>query len=203
MEKMENKNRIVKVYTKTGDKGTTGLADGSRVSKNHIRIESYGNIDELNSIIGICRQLLNYLSADDIKIFDAWLLAIQNDLFNVGSDLATPIACRWENMILVGQEEVSVLEKIIDFCQENLAPLREFVLPGGTLLNAHLHLARTVCRRAERGIVTLSREEQINDFLIPYVNRLSDLLFVLSRWVQYKSHKPEVLWDKKGGVKNL
>lgn len=198
------KNRITKVYTRTGDKGTTGLADGSRINKDNIRIESYGNIDELNSIIGICRQTLTHnLPVDDAKLLDTWLFAIQNDLFNIGSDLATPIASRWENMILVTQEEVTILEKMIDYCQESLAPLREFVLPGGTLLNSYFHLARTVCRRTERTAVTLSRSTEINPFIVPYLNRLSDLLFVLSRWVQHKCQKPEVTWDKKGGIKLL
>ena len=197
------KNRITKVYTRTGDKGMTGLADGSRINKDNIRIESYGNIDELNSVIGICRQSLNNLSTNDIKLLDSWLFAIQNDLFNIGSDLATPIPSRWENMILIGKEEVAIIEKIIDFCQNDLPPLKEFVLPGGTLLNAYLHLARTICRRAERTTVTLFKEEKINEFIIPYVNRLSDLLFVLSRWVQYKCDKPEALWNKSGGLKAM
>lgn len=195
--------RITKVYTKTGDKGTTGLADGSRVSKDNIRIESYGNIDELNTIIGICRQSLNGLPENDNKLLDEWLFAIQNDLFNIGSDLATPLLSRWKNMILVGAEEIAMLEKMIDFCQENLTPLREFVLPGGTLLNAYFHLARTVCRRAERMIVTLSNTEEINEFVMPYVNRLSDLLFVLSRWVQHKFESKEITWDKNSGVRTL
>ena len=194
---------MTKVYTRTGDKGTTGLADGSRINKDNIRIESYGVIDELNSILAICRQSLNNLPINDAQLLDKWLFAIQNDLFNVGSDLATPINSRRENMILVNQEEVTILEKMIDFCQESLPPLKEFVLPGGTLLNSYFHLARTVCRRAERNIVTLSREEKINEFVIPYVNRLSDLLFVLSRWVQSKCGQPEVTWDKKSGVRAI
>jgi cob(I)alamin adenosyltransferase len=195
--------RITKVYTRTGDKGTTGLADGSRVNKDDIRIESYGTVDELNSLIAICRQSLSALSQLEAELLDNWLFAIQNDLFNIGSDLATPLNLRWKNMILVSHEEVLVLEKMIDLCQESLTPLREFVLPGGTLLNAYFHLARTVCRRAERNIVTLSRETQINEFIIPYINRLSDLLFVLSRWVQHICEKPEVTWDKASGVKTI
>lgn len=195
--------RITKVYTKTGDKGTTGLADGSRVSKDNIRIDSYGNIDELNSILGVCRQTLNNFPTQDATMLDNWILAIQNDLFNIGSDLATPIESRWENMILTGAEEVSCLEKMIDHCQNDLPPLREFVLPGGTLLNSYFHMARTVCRRAERVSVSLAAQENINPHIIPYINRLSDLLFVLSRWVQHKFQKPEVTWNKCGGVKFL
>ncbi len=196
-------DRITKVYTRTGDKGTTGLADGSRINKDDVRIESYGTVDELNSIIAVCKQNLNNLPAAEFKLLDNWLFAIQNDLFNVGSDLATPIVSRWKNMILVGKEEVTILEKMIDTFQICLTPLKEFVLPGGTLLNSYFHLARTVCRRAERNIVTLSRQEEINEFIIPYINRLSDLLFVLSRCVQHINKNQEVTWDKACGVRAL
>ena len=195
--------RITKVYTKTGDKGTTGLADGTRISKNNIRIESYGNIDELNSVLGICLQISKQNPFHESELLDSWLFALQNDLFNIGSDLATPIASRWKNIVIVAQEEVNILEKIIDHCQEALEPLKEFVLPGGTLLNSYLHLARTVCRRSERAIVTLAQQEEINPFVVPYINRLSDLLFVLSRWVQNKSQMPELTWKKDGGLKSL
>lgn len=195
--------RIVKVYTKTGDKGTTGLADGSRISKDDLRIDSYGTIDELNSIIGICRQNINQIPTHEKELLDTWLFAIQNDLFNLGSDLATPIPSRWEKMIIISENDVKQLEKIIDYCQNLLQPLREFVLPGGTVLNSYLHLARTVCRRAERLIVTLSKENEINPQIIPFINRLSDLLFVFSRWVQKLVNKDEVTWDKNMGVRSL
>lgn len=195
--------RIVKVYTKTGDKGTTGLADGSRIPKDDLRIDSYGTIDELNSIIGICRQNINKIPAHEQKLLDTWLFAIQNDLFNLGSDLATPLQSRWEKMITINESDVKQLEKIIDYCQNLLQPLREFVLPGGTILNSYLHLARTVCRRSERLIVTLSKETEINPQIIPFINRLSDLLFVLSRWVQKLVNKNEVTWDKNMGVRSL
>ena len=195
--------RITKVYTRTGDTGLTGLADGSRIKKNNIRIESYGIIDELNSILAICLQSINNLPREETAILNKWIIALQNDLFNIGSDLATPIESRWKNMILVSQNEVTILENMIDYCQESLVPLKEFVLPGGTLLNAYFHLARTVCRRAERFIVTLSDEQNINEFIIPYINRLSDLLFVISRWVQNKSQKQEVTWGKESGVRAL
>jgi cob(I)alamin adenosyltransferase len=195
--------RITKVYTRTGDKGTTGLADGSRIKKNDIRIDTYGVIDELNSVIGICLQLSECLQSEDACLFQKWLTALQNDLFNIGSDLATPIESRWPSIILVSETEVQILEKMIDFCQTSLPPLKEFVLPGGTLLNAHLHLARTICRRAERAIVTLQDLRQINPFILPYINRLSDLFFVLSRWVQGKAKKQEVFWSKSGGLLSL
>lgn len=205
--------RITKVYTRTGDKGTTGLADGSRIKKDHIRIESYGAIDELNSILAICKQAScventlpnqsKHLSLEDSNLISRWIFAIQNDLFNIGSDLATPISSRWPGIILVGQDEINILEKMIDFCQEILPPLKEFVLPGGTFLNSYFHLARTVCRRTERVIVTLEQTEEINPFVLVYINRLSDLLFVLSRWVQYKCSEKELTWNKQGGLKNF
>ncbi|MBX9838187.1 cob(I)yrinic acid a,c-diamide adenosyltransferase [Silvanigrella sp.] len=195
--------RIVKVYTKTGDKGTTGLADGSRISKDDLRIEAYGTVDELNSIIGICRQNILNIPNKEQELFDTWLFAIQNDLFNLGADLATPLSSRWEKMIVINEFDIKQLEKIIDHCQNLLEPLHEFVLPGGTLLNSYLHLARTICRRSERLIVSLSKEKEINPHIIPYINRLSDLLFVLSRWVQKLVNIKEVTWDKNMGVRAL
>jgi cob(I)alamin adenosyltransferase len=195
--------RIVKVYTKTGDKGTTGLADGSRISKDDLRIEAYGTVDELNSIIGICRQNILNIPSKEQKLLDSWLFAIQNDLFNLGADLATPLSSRWEKMIVINEFDIKQLEKIIDLCQNLLEPLHEFVLPGGTLLNSYLHLARTICRRSERLIVSLSKEKEINPQIIPYINRLSDLLFVLSRWVQKLVNIKEVTWDKNMGVRAL
>lgn len=195
--------RIVKVYTKTGDKGTTGLADGSRIPKDDLRIECYGTIDELNSILGICRQHLEEIPEKEKVLLDSWIYAIQNDLFNLGADLATPLASRWKNMIVLNDLDTEKLEKIIDFCQNDLSPLQEFVLPGGTKLNSYLHLARTVCRRAERLIVSFSMAKEINPSILPYVNRLSDLFFVLSRWVQKLAHSKEITWDKNSGVKSL
>lgn len=195
--------RIVKVYTKTGDKGTTGLADGTRISKDDLRIETYGTVDELISVIGICRQNIFNIPKKEQDMFDTWLFAIQNDLFNLGSDLATPITSRWEKMIIIDENDTKQLEKIIDYCQESLEPLHEFVLPGGTLLNSYLHLARTICRRSERLIVSLAKEKELNPNIIPYINRLSDLLFVLSRWVQKLVNLKEVTWDKNMGVRAL
>ncbi len=194
---------IIKVYTKTGDNGTTGLTDGSRTSKDDLRINSFGTIDELNSVIGICRQNIQQISKNERKIINNWLLAIQNDLFNIGSDLATPIPARWQNMALITSNDVRQLEKMIDYCQNLLKPLQEFVLPGGTLLNSYLHLARSVCRRAERIIVKLSKEKEINLFIIHYINRLSDFLFVLSRWAQSLLKIDEVKWDKNMGVRSI
>nr|BFD30601.1 cob(I)yrinic acid a,c-diamide adenosyltransferase [Pigmentibacter ruber] len=195
--------RIVKVYTKTGDKGTTGLADGSRVPKDDLRIECYGTIDELNSILGICRQNLEEMPKKEKTILDSWIYSIQNDLFNLGADLATPLSSRWKNMIVLNEVDTSQLEKMIDYCQNILEPLQEFVLPGGTKLNSYFHLARTVCRRAERLIVSFSMEKEINPNILPYINRLSDLFFVLSRWVQKLAKSNEVTWDKNSGVRTI
>ncbi len=195
--------RVLKVYTKTGDKGTTGLADGTRIQKDDLRIECYGTIDELNSILGICRQNLEEMPKKEKHLLDSWIYAIQNDLFNIGSDLATPLASRWENMIILSEQDTIQLEKMIDYCQNMLEPLNEFVLPGGTKLNSYLHLARTICRRAERLIVSLSFEKEINPNILPYINRLSDLFFVLSRWTQKLAKLKEVTWSKNAGVKSL
>ncbi|BBH51615.1 cob(I)yrinic acid a,c-diamide adenosyltransferase [Fluviispira sanaruensis] len=195
--------RVTKVYTRTGDKGTTALADGSRIGKDSLRLESYGTIDELNSVIGICLQNTQEISEEQALQINYWLSAIQNDLFNLGSDLATPIASRWKNMILINEADILQLEKLIDYCQLSLEPLKEFVLPGGTLLNSYLHFARTVCRRAERFIVSLAKEEEINNFALIYINRLSDLFFVLARWVQRVSAKSEMTWNKSLGVRSL
>lgn len=192
-----------KIYTKTGDKGTTGLANGERVLKNSERIESYGAVDELNSVIGVCaQQLENFSQKNNLHLLQ-WCFAIQNDLFNLGSDLATPIESRWKEMNLVSKKEILQLEKMIDSCQSELTPLREFILPGGTLANAYLHLARTVCRRAERKVVHLSQTFEINKYSIQYLNRLSDLLFVMARYVQSLQKKEEVTWKKDGGVVSL
>lgn len=198
--------RITRVYTKTGDKGTTSLADGSRVSKADLRLETYGTVDELNAVVGLCRSSLESsqtLSKTARKLMDDWLECVQNDLFNLGGDLATPIASRWENMVLVGEAEISRLEQMIDELQDSLPPLREFVLPGGTRANAELHLARTVCRRAERFAVQLQEHAEINPQAIPFLNRLSDFLFVASRWVQHESGVAEVTWKKSGGLRDL
>ncbi|NBW80919.1 cob(I)yrinic acid a,c-diamide adenosyltransferase [bacterium] len=198
--------RITRVYTKTGDNGTTSLADGSRVSKSDLRLETYGTVDELNAMIGLCRTsllLAVHLQAAERQQFDEWLERVQNDLFNLGGDLATPIASRWENMVVVGETEISRLEQIIDRMQTALQPLREFVLPGGTRLNAELHLARTICRRAERFAVQLQEHAEINPQAVPFLNRLSDFFFVASRWVLLGCGASEVTWKKQGGLREV
>jgi cob(I)alamin adenosyltransferase len=190
--------RITKVYTRTGDKGQTGLVGGDRVSKDHIRIEAYGTVDELNTIVGLARTFNTRSGADAavIERVDAMLRRVQNDLFDVGADLATPAKDRWEGMHRVGGEEVTRLEGWIDELNEDLGPLKDFILPGGGPVGGFLHQARTVCRRAERDVVKLMREEpDVGDGCMTYLNRLSDWLFVASRWVAKQLGEPEYLWE--------
>ena len=172
--------RINKVYTRTGDRGETALVGGKRVPKDSLRIEVYGTIDELNSIVGLARVLCQ----------------LQDELFDLGSELATPPEFYQQGMYRVGGGEVDRLEKLMDTCQKDLEPLTSFILPGGGRVGAYLHQCRTVCRRAERDILRLSREEAINPDVIKYVNRLSDLFFVLSRWIAKQTGEQEYLWQR-------
>lgn len=190
--------RLSKIYTKTGDKGSTRLVGGQKVQKDSLRIGSYGTVDELNACLGLVRVAMRASDAeqaarDDVETF---LRKVQNDLFDVGSDLATRIEDRWPTQPLVDMDDVAELERRMDAWNEELEPLNSFVLPGGNEVAARLHLARTVCRRAERDIVALSREEAIGEPVIPYINRLSDALFVLSRWVTHRMGAEEFLWEK-------
>lgn len=169
--------RITRVYTKTGDAGETSLVDGSRVSKAHERVAAYGDVDELNSLLGLARVGLADAQLADAQL-DAALGKIQNELFIVGADLASPLTIQVPR---VDETHIAELEQLIDSLLEELEPLREFILPGGTQLGASLHLARTVARRAERSIVTLAAREEINEQALIYLNRLSDLLFVMAR----------------------
>lgn len=187
-----------RIYTRTGDDGTTGLVGGARVKKNSLRIDSYGTLDELSSHIGLARTgLAPYLSGDaGIRRLDEWLAWTQDALFNLGSELATPQAKRWEGMPLVSADDVKALERAIDEAQNELEPLRNFIHAGGSFPGAYLHVARTVCRRAERLIVTLRDEEpEISADCVRYVNRLSDALFVWARWVNHRLHAGEHLWN--------
>src|SRR5438445_336576 len=180
--------RLTRIYTRTGDKGDTALVGGRRVAKDSPRIEAYGTVDELNAIIGLAR----VFNAERLKKGKAprWLdgtfRQIQNELFDLGSELATPDDAVYEGMHRVGEAEVKALEALMDQCQKDLQPLKSFTLPGGGRVGGFLHQARTVCRRAERRVLALSRVEPISPWTIAYVNRLSDLLFVLSRWVARK-----------------
>lgn len=191
--------RLTRIYTRTGDKGTTALVGGARVPKESGRLESYGTIDELNSVIGVVRTYLpQYLVkfGKDGEWYSEALRRIQNELFDVGSELATPPDGEYEGMHKMSEAEVAKLEEEMDKMEEELEPLKSFTLPGGGVLNSFLHVARTVCRRAERELWRLHREEPINDQLIIYVNRLSDHLFVQSRWVAKRLNEPEFLWDR-------
>ena len=190
--------RITKVYTRTGDKGFTKLVGGKKVAKDATRIESYGTIDELNSVLGLARvfndELKDRLPA--AQRLDEIFRRLQNELFDLGSELATPPDFSYEGMFRVGDGEVKALEQLIDELQKDLTPLNSFILPGGGKVGGFLHQARTVCRRAEREILRLSREEEISEWPLKYVNRLSDLLFVLSRWVSKNLGEPEYLWER-------
>jgi len=191
---------LSKIYTRTGDDGTTRLVGGQEVAKDDLRIDSYGTIDELNAVMGLIRMELSHPSdgtsipAEHVAALDAWLGDIQQDLFDLGSDLATRLEDRWPGQPLVTQADVDGLERFIDAHNQHLGSLKSFVLPGGTRLNALLHLARTTCRRAERIIVSLRRHEPLGEVVVPWVNRLSDALFVLSRRVSQLAGVPEVLW---------
>ncbi|HYL58628.1 MAG TPA: cob(I)yrinic acid a,c-diamide adenosyltransferase [Candidatus Acidoferrales bacterium] len=191
--------RLTRIYTRTGDKGQTALVGGKRVPKESGRLEAYGTIDELNAIVGIVRTYLpNYRAGfgSDYNSYAETLRRIQNELFDVGSELATPPDFDYPQMHRMGAGEVKKLEAEMDAMEKELEPLKSFTLPGGGVLNAFLHQARTVCRRAERVCWRLKRAEDINDNLIVYVNRLSDHLFVQSRWVAKRLGEAEFLWDR-------
>ncbi len=180
--------KLTKIYTRGGDKGQTSLVDGSRSDKDNARIIAYGDVDETNSIIGLAR-LHTKTTADDM------LSRIQNDLFDLGADLATPgdDFTLGEMTLRITSEQVERLEKEIDTLNAELAPLNSFILPGGSPASAFLHQARTVCRRAERHAITASKETAINPEAIKYLNRLSDHLFVASRYLNNKG-SADVLW---------
>ena len=190
--------RITRVYTRTGDKGMTALVGGKRVPKDSPRIAAYGTIDELNSVLGLARVFNEERLAEGEK--HRWLddvfRRLQNQLFDLGSELATPEDAVYEGMFRVGDAEVKELEALMDRCQKELEPLRSFVLPGGGRISGFLHQCRTVCRRAEREVLALSRVEPIGEGPLRYVNRLSDVFFVLSRWVGKHLGETEYLWER-------
>jgi cob(I)alamin adenosyltransferase len=190
--------RITRVYTRTGDRGETSLVGGKRVPKDAPRIEAYGTIDELNAVVGLARAFNaeRLAKGEGPRWLDEVLRRLQNQLFDLGSELATPADAVYEGMYRVGEADVRELERLIDECQQELTPLNSFVLPGGGRVAAFLHQARTVCRRAEREILRLSRVEPLGEGPLRYVNRLSDLLFVLSRWVAKRLGEPEYLWER-------
>ena len=190
--------RITKVYTRTGDGGKTRLAGGQPVWKDSLRVEAYGTVDELNASVGVVRVMNAEMSgahsqAEELEEELRW---IQNKLFDIGSILATVPGQTFKNMPQVSGTDATRLEKSIDRCQKDLAPLKEFILPGGGKVSGFLHQARTVCRRAERLCVRLSREEPVDPAIIKFVNRLSDALFVFARWVAKTQGEPEFLWER-------
>lgn len=182
--------RITRVYTRTGDDGTTGLGGGQRVPKDSARIEAYGTVDELSSSIGVAVALgLQPRLAET-------LARIQNELFNLGSDLCILEEDKVKMPVPVVEERhVDALERLMDELSEELSPLQNFILPGGTPGAAQLHVARTVCRRAERMVIALSRLEPVGSFVVKYLNRLSDTLFVMARYENLKRGVTDVLWD--------
>lgn len=178
----------MKIYTKTGDKGDTSLFGGQRVPKDALRIETYGTVDELNSVLGIVRA-----ENKDSEI-NKVLAQVQERLFELGADLATPRSVKSKSVRRIEPKDAHHLEKLIDSLEVHLKPLKRFILPGGTPVAARIHFARTVCRRAERSVVRLSRNEDIGEDITIYLNRLSDLLFVLARYSNHLAGVPETTW---------
>ncbi len=182
-----------KLYTKTGDTGQTALFGGGRVPKDHPRVEAYGSVDELNSTLGVAVAFLRQ------RRLIAALQSIQNELFNIGSELASETggrAAELGRLFLEPEAKIAELERLIDEYDAKVPPLRTFILPSGSQAGALLHLCRTVCRRAERAVVRLARQEPVNPTVLAYLNRLSDLLFVLARYVNKAARKPETPWRK-------
>ncbi|MGA2783277.1 MAG: cob(I)yrinic acid a,c-diamide adenosyltransferase [Candidatus Bathyarchaeia archaeon] len=180
---------MARIYTRTGDRGETGLVGGTRVPKDSIRVDAYGSVDELNSVLGLAK---SFVTDTELNLL---LRELQNDLFIAGADLASVKSD--QKVPRITSERILELERIIDRYEEELPPLNVFILPGGTNAGATLHFARAVARRAERRIVTLGNTDKINDQLIPYINRLSDLLFVLARVINYRQRTVEVQWHSK------
>lgn len=192
--------RITKVYTRTGDAGKTRLAGGQQVWKDSLRVEAYGTIDELNASVGVVRVMNAELVEESqaAERLEQELRWVQNKLFDVGSLLATAPGQTFNDMPKISAKDVTRLEKLMDRCQKDLAPLKEFILPGGGKVSGFLHQARTVCRRAERLCVALGKVEPVDPPIIKFVNRLSDALFVLARWVAKTQGEPEFLWERDG-----
>ena len=182
--------RLTKIYTKTGDEGMTGLVGGQRVSKDSQRVKTYGIVDELNSQIGVA------LASGLCEGLTAELRRVQNELFDLGSDLATPATSQARHPVpTIQPRHIEKLEQLIDGFNEVVGPLANFLLPGGSPGAAQLHVARTVCRRAEREATTLARDEEIGANVLPYLNRLSDALFVMARYENHQCGVAEPLWE--------
>jgi cob(I)alamin adenosyltransferase len=185
------RNKFMKIYTRTGDDGTTSLFSGGRVPKYHLRVESYGTVDELNSVLGVARA---YQPSDQT---DSYLARIQHQLFNLGADLATPLDAQSRHIVRMDAETVQWLEAEIDRLTADLPPLAYFILPGGSLVGAQLHVARTVCRRAERLVTAMNQHEAVGNYVLPYLNRLSDFLFTLARWENLRAGISDERWSVK------
>jgi cob(I)alamin adenosyltransferase len=182
--------RLTNIVTRTGDDGTTGLVGGQRVSKDSARVWAVGTVDEMSSAIGLVRAF------NTDSDFDARLRNIQDDLFNLGAELATPVDKFQKGMPHIEQQHVVILEKLVEELNKELGPLEEFILPGGSPVAAQLHVARTICRRAERFCVRLRNEEEVGELVVPYLNRLSDALFTWARWANKKAGAKETYWKK-------
>lgn len=176
-------NRLTKIYTRTGDDGSTGMADGSRVAKDDLLVHAIGEVDELNSQLAVlaCHAPAEFIVA---------IKNIQNELFNVGAELAM-------NQAMIKQHNVDVLERSLDEMNQSLEPLKEFILPGGGLAASHCHVSRAVCRRVERSLVSLDKQEKLNVYLMAYINRLSDYLFVLARAISKQEGVDEIYWQSE------
>ncbi len=191
---LANLRKIMKLYTKSGDDGTTGLFSGARVSKDHPRIESYGTIDEFNATLGMCAAACDVGNVLHRRLLEI-LARLQSRMFDIGADLATPEGAKNESKIQrIGQEHVEEVEHWIDEIDGANTPLTAFVMPGGTELASRLHLARTICRRAEREMIHLSHSEPVGNWIIMYVNRSSDFLFAAARLVNKDSGVQDVPW---------
>ena len=184
--------RLTRIYTRTGDDGTTALGSGDRVPKTHPRIVAYGSVDELNSLVGVA------LASGPADRLRGPLAAIQNELFHAGADLCIPEAEKARHPgPRIEQRHITALETLMDDLSADLPPLENFILPGGTSSAAHLHVARSVCRRAERDVLLLAAVEPVGQFVVHYLNRLSDALFVMARYQNRATGAPDVLWNSR------
>lgn len=182
--------RLSRIYTKTGDRGETGLGDGSRLTKNHPRIAAMGSVDELNSLLGVLIEEIKSEENPALTPVADFLRECQHRIFDLGGELSIP------DYAIIGERHTERVEKELDRMNENLEPLANFILPGGSRTIATCHWARSVCRRAERDVVTLRETENINEAGLKFLNRLSDYLFVAARWIGQIQGIPEVLWEK-------
>lgn len=189
-----------RIYTRTGDKGETRLVGGQKIAKDDLRIDCYGTVDELNAFVGAARVIAEQARLQE---FAATLKRVQHELFNLGSILATLPEDVHPKQPRITASEIAKLEQEIDAANEQLSPLRSFVLPGGSRLDAELHICRTICRRAERLLVALAREQQVPSEAIQYLNRLSDALFIWSRWVNHALGAAESLWEPNAAASGL